>query len=158
MQTCWNFLEKTHEITSSELILWRVLAFWNHCGSVHSAWISVAQSWFSKTVLFNGIYYSKSGKMMESKLIYHSVQTLKEFQVCLVKFPKDWTLSQPLKKRSKYSLIYSWSIGHILEHEFSWLGHLGCAGSKEKKWIWVFLSNFWGWFFQLFVGKIFFFL
>ena len=26
-------------------------------------------------------------------------------------------------------------------------------GSKEKKWIWVFLSNFWGWFFQLFVGK-----
>ena len=26
-------------------------------------------------------------------------------------------------------------------------------GSKEKKWIWVFLSNFWGWFFQHFVGK-----
>ena len=40
------------------------------------------------------------------------------------------------------SFIYSWSIGHILEHEFFCLGHLGCAGSKEKKWIWVFLSNF----------------
>ena len=31
------------------------------------------------------------------------------------------------------SSIYSWSIGHILEHEFFCLGHLGCAGSKEKK-------------------------
>ena len=29
--------------------------------------------------------------------------------------------------------IYSWSIGHILEHEFFCLGHLGCAGSKGKK-------------------------
>ena len=33
------------------------------------------------------------------------------------------------------SSIYSWSLGHILEHEFFFLGHLGCAGSKEKKWI-----------------------
>ena len=31
------------------------------------------------------------------------------------------------------SSIYSLSIGHILEHEFFCLGHLGCAGSKEKK-------------------------
>jgi hypothetical protein len=31
------------------------------------------------------------------------------------------------------SSIYSWSIGHILEHEFFCLGHLGCAGSKAKK-------------------------
>ena len=29
--------------------------------------------------------------------------------------------------------IYSWSIGHILEHEFFCLGCLGWAGSKEKK-------------------------
>ena len=49
--------------------------------------------------------------------------------------------------------IYSWSIGHILEHEFFCLGCLGWAGSKEKKWIWVFLCNFWGCFFQLFEGK-----
>ena len=36
----------------------------------------------------------------------------------------------------------------------SWsLGCLGWAGSKEKKWIWVFLGNFWGCFFQLFEGK-----
>ena len=28
---------------------------------------------------------------------YNSVQTFKEFQVCLVKIPTDWTLSQPLK-------------------------------------------------------------
>ena len=54
---------------------------------------------------------------------------------------------------SRPSSIYSLSIGHILEHEFFCLGHLGCAGSKGKKWIWVFLSNFWGWFFQLFEGK-----
>ena len=54
------------------------------------------------------------------------------------------------------SSIYSWSISHILEHEFFYLGCLGSSGSKEKKWIWVFLSNFWGWFFQLFVSKIFF--
>ena len=26
--------------------------------------------------------------------------------------------------------IYSWSLGHILEHEFFCLGHLGCAGSN----------------------------
>ena len=31
------------------------------------------------------------------------------------------------------SSIYSWSIGHILEHEFFGLGHLGSAGSKGKK-------------------------
>ena len=38
------------------------------------------------------------------------------------------------KKYTKIpSSIYSWSIGHILEHEFFCLGHLGCAGSKGKK-------------------------
>ena len=31
------------------------------------------------------------------------------------------------------SSIYSWSIDHILEHEFFCLGHLGCACSKGKK-------------------------
>ena len=31
------------------------------------------------------------------------------------------------------SSIYSWSIGHILEHEFFCLGSLGWVGSKEKK-------------------------
>merc|ERR1712129_693750 len=31
------------------------------------------------------------------------------------------------------SSIYSWSIGHILEHEFLCLGHLGRSGTKEKK-------------------------
>ena len=45
------------------------------------------------------------------------------------------------------------AIGHILEHELFCLGCLGSAGSKEKKWIWVFLGNFWGCFFQLFEGK-----
>ena len=29
--------------------------------------------------------------------------------------------------------IYSWSTGHILEHEFFCLGRLGSSGSKEKK-------------------------
>ena len=51
------------------------------------------------------------------------------------------------------SSIYSCSIGHILEHEFFCLGRLGSSGSKEKKRIWVILSNFWKWFFQLFAGK-----
>ena len=48
--------------------------------------------------------------------------------------------------------IYSWSIGHILEHEFFCLGCLGWAGSKEKKvdlsfsgqLLRVFFSTFWG--------------
>ena len=31
------------------------------------------------------------------------------------------------------SFIYSWSIGHTLEHEFFCLGRLGSQGSKEKK-------------------------
>ena len=31
------------------------------------------------------------------------------------------------------SFIYSWSIGHILEHEFFYLGRLGSQGSKGKK-------------------------
>ena len=30
------------------------------------------------------------------------------------------------------SSIYSWSISHILEHEFLYLGRLGSPGSKEK--------------------------
>ena len=42
-----------------------------------------------------------------------------------------------LKNRKFYSClpssIYSWSIGHILEHEFFCAGHLECVGSKEKK-------------------------
>ena len=50
------------------------------------------------------------------------------------------------------SSIYSWSIGHILEHEFFYLGHLGWAGSKEKKvdlsfseqLLRVVFSTFWG--------------
>ena len=48
--------------------------------------------------------------------------------------------------------IYSWSIGHILEHEFFCLGCLGWAGSKEKKvdlsfsgqLLRVFFPTFWG--------------
>ena len=31
------------------------------------------------------------------------------------------------------SSMYSWSIDHILEHEFFCLGRLGSKGSKEKK-------------------------
>ena len=34
---------------------------------------------------------------------------------------------------------------------FGPFGQLRAA--RKKKWIWVFLSNFWGWFFQLFVVK-----
>ena len=38
-------------------------------------------------------------------------------------------------KDSIFSSIYSWSIGHILEHELFCLCHLGSQGSMEKKWI-----------------------
>ena len=34
---------------------------------------------------------------------------------------------------SNSSFVYSWSIGHILEHEFFCLGRLGSHGKKEKK-------------------------
>lgn len=33
MWICWYLLGKTREITSSELIFWRVSAIWNHCAS-----------------------------------------------------------------------------------------------------------------------------
>ena len=51
------------------------------------------------------------------------------------------------------SSIYSWSISHILEHEFFYFAVWAAQAVRKKKWIWVFLSNVWGWFFQLFVGK-----
>ena len=35
--------------------------------------------------------------------------------------------------RLKPTSMYSWSIGHILEHEFFCLGRLGSQGSKGKK-------------------------
>ena len=52
-----------------------------------------------------------------------------------------------------------YTVSHILEQEFFCLGCLGrlgrlsSQGSNEKKWIWGILSNLWGRFFQLFVGK-----
>ena len=53
-----------------------------------------------------------------------------------------------------HNSVYSWSIGHILEHEFFCLGRLGSQGSKEKK---VDLRNseqlLRVFFFQLFEGK-----
>ena len=55
------------------------------------------------------------------------------------------------------SYIYSWSIGHILEHELFCLGHFGCAGSEGKKSGFEFFwATFESVFFQLFVGKFFF--
>ena len=47
--------------------------------------------------------------------------------------------------------IDSDSISYILKTKFF---RLGCLGSYRGK-TWVFLSNFWGWLFQLFVGKFF---
>jgi hypothetical protein len=37
---------------------------------------SLDQSRFSKTVLFNGVYYCKSGKMVESKFIYQRMDII----------------------------------------------------------------------------------
>ena len=76
---------------------------------------------------------------------------------CRIKVTRKVHNSEKKEKKKRIpSSIYSWSIGHILEHEFFCLG-LGCAGSKGKKWIWDFLSNFWGCFFFNFLrAKIFF--
>ena len=55
----------------------------------------------------------------------------------MIEIPVIYTNSpaRPLWKffSNKPSSIYSWSIGHILEHEFFCLGRLGSQGSKEKK-------------------------
>ena len=99
---------------------------------------------FCRTVIRKELRWSLFISMMQT-LEWCKVQTMKSVVMIIV------YCCVP-------SSIYSWSIGHILEHEFFCLGHLGWAGSKEKKWIWVFLSNFWGWFFQLFVGNFFFLL
>ena len=40
-----------------------------------------------------------------------------------------------LRKDFTASSIYSWSIGHILEHELFRWGRWGSQGSKGKKWI-----------------------
>ena len=47
--------------------------------------------------------------------------------------------------------IYSDSISYFLKTKFF---RLGCLDSYRGK-TWVFLSNFWGWLFQLFVGRFF---
>ena len=53
------------------------------------------------------------------------------------------------------SSIYSWSIGHILEHEFFCLSRLGSQGSKEKKsGFEVFWATFEGGFFNFLRSKI----
>ena len=44
-----------------------------------------------------------------------------------------WPCSNMQIFKVKPSSIYSWSIGHILEHEFFCLGRLGSSGRKEKK-------------------------
>ena len=83
-------------------------------------------------------------------------------------FKQTWLLTIRIKAKAKWfiaadqfpvnkfwtypSSIYSWSIGHILEHDFFCLGHLGCAGSKGKKvdlrnseqLLRVVFSTFWG--------------
>ena len=52
------------------------------------------------------------------------------------------------------SSIYSWSIDHILEHEFFCLGCLGSQGSKEKKSVFeVFWATFEGGFFNYLWAK-----
>jgi hypothetical protein len=55
----------------------------------------------------------------------HRMQTLKK---------KKELLGTTLETKGKCpsSNTYSWSISHILEHEFFCLGHLGSSGSKEK--------------------------
>ena len=42
---------------------------------------------------------------------------------------------EDMGQQSYPSYIYSWSIGHILEHEFFCLGHFAVLAVREKKWI-----------------------
>ena len=53
------------------------------------------------------------------------------FSALWMVFPESW--KRRVADFYAHDCIYSWSIGHILEHEFFCLGHLGCAGSKGKK-------------------------
>ena len=46
------------------------------------------------------------------------------------------------------SSIYSWSVGHILEHGFFCLGHLGSSGSKKKSGFELLWATFEGDFFN----------
>ena len=81
------------------------------------------------------------------------------FNVCIKPFEVDIVKVSPTMKLKRHKnrkggpprynprFTYSLSTSHILEHEFFCLGRFGSSGLK------VLLSNFWGWFFQLFVGK-----
>ena len=50
------------------------------------------------------------------------------------------------------SFIYSWSISHILKHKFFYWAVWTVHGSNEET-NWVFLSNFWGCFFNIMWAK-----
>ena len=62
--------------------------------------------------------------------LFHRVATI-------VVFNNAYCLFFKVKCKRRFvanpSSIYSWSIDHILEHDFFCLGHFGCAGSKGKK-------------------------
>ena len=62
---------------------------------------------------------------------YADVLQLKTLQILEAEFGKDVSLNEMGFFRCFPSSIYSWSISHILEHEFC-LGGLDSQGCKEK--------------------------
>ena len=129
------FDSRQSNVTVSKFQMWTVSGGWCYLGCGVSS------------VLVNKKYN------MKKRIHFSTSQDLKSNYFHSKYFIEDRKSIQKCYYHGDPSSIYSWSISHILEHEFFCFGCLGWAGSKEKKWIWIFLSNFWGWFFQLFVGK-----
>ena len=68
------------------------------------------------------------------------------------------TLAAPYRanweaEEGRPSSIYSWSKTTIWNMNSSVWAVWAAQGSQLKKWIWVFLSNFWGVFFSTFCGQ-----
>ena len=87
--------------------------------------------------------FCPNGRSDDLSILTHAISQADEFVYVAVSdyapmnvFGKDrkpWPILDDLLREGLYpSSIYSWSTGHILEHEFFCLGRLGSQGSKGK--------------------------
>ena len=75
---CWNLLRKIREIASSELILWRGLAIWNHCATrARSAWtksgsrVLVVDSWSVLLSLLRAAFTKFTTIFQNSQVLFY---------------------------------------------------------------------------------------
>ena len=81
-------------------------------------------------LLLNDCYKTISGHFFAIYMfIFHKHEVQMVILICSAGLNFNWFKSYDLKG----SMRPSWSIDHILEHEFFCLGRLGCPSSKEKK-------------------------